>query len=480
MQDDWEKKIVPRLPAGSPEKAHELKAFQRARAFEQPEDLLRGLLYYVTGARSFAEVGVWGVIQQIANVSASDWRRRLRGASSWLDWLLRETLASSAPVSPWLVRGAWMRILLVDGTHLHCPGLHGTTWRLHTAVDLLQGRLSQVHVTDQSVPEQLTFFEIGPGDLIVGDNATGYAQRITYVHDHQADILTRFSPATLPLYTQQQERIHVLRWLKGRHARSGTICSMDGYIERENEIRPSRQRRTERRKGQLHELIPVRLIAYRLKPEAQNRAERRARRRASKGQRQIQADTIYLSHWIVVVTTLPKEQWSDEDILRLYQARWHIELMFKRIKQFLSVHRLRCETPQTAHATLTAILLAWALMEEGTQSLRQSLTEAMQLVHADQSGGLPPLELEMTVSPWERRPEGDVSQWMLTSLSVKLFCDQVKGEALTEQRVKTHLPQLTRFLHQGVRQRRSLYCDVCQWLVHPSVSRKTSQRQRTA
>ncbi len=41
------------------------------------------------------------------------------------------------------------------------------------------------------------------------------------------------------------------------------------------------------------------------------------------------------------MTTLSKEEWSDEAVLRLYQARWQIELVFKRMKQIISLDELR-------------------------------------------------------------------------------------------------------------------------------------------
>ena len=47
----------------------------------------------------------------------------------------REVLAVSTAASPWLVRGGWRRILLIDGTHFTCPGPLGMVWRVHTAFD---------------------------------------------------------------------------------------------------------------------------------------------------------------------------------------------------------------------------------------------------------------------------------------------------------------------------------------------------------
>jgi len=40
----------------------------------------------------------------------------------------------------------------------------------------------------------------------------------------------------------------------------------------------------------------------------------------------VQADTLYLAGWVLLITTLPRAHWSAQQVLRLYQARWHIEL----------------------------------------------------------------------------------------------------------------------------------------------------------
>jgi hypothetical protein len=70
----------------------------------------------------------------------------------------------------------------------------------------------------------------------------------------------------------------------------------------------------------------LRWIALRLSQQQREAAQRRKRRKASKRQQQVQADTLYLAGWVLLVTTLPAEQWTDQQVLCLYQARWHIEL----------------------------------------------------------------------------------------------------------------------------------------------------------
>ena len=121
-QDDWTKEVVPHLPAQVEEQAKKLKALERERSISSATDLLGGLLAYVYTAHSFQQLSMWSFFIGLANVSANDWRKRLRKASDWLDWLLQEVLAMAVLVSPWLVRTGLRGILLIDGTHLEVFG----------------------------------------------------------------------------------------------------------------------------------------------------------------------------------------------------------------------------------------------------------------------------------------------------------------------------------------------------------------------
>jgi hypothetical protein len=141
LADEWATQVVTRLPDNVQHQAMQLKAFKRSRQIGCATDLLRGLLAYVYTVHSFQHLSIWSVLVGLADVSANDWRKRLQRASAWLSWLLQEVLAVSTAVSPWLVRGGWRRILLIDGTHVKCPGAQGMVWRVHTAFDSAFGSL---------------------------------------------------------------------------------------------------------------------------------------------------------------------------------------------------------------------------------------------------------------------------------------------------------------------------------------------------
>jgi hypothetical protein len=131
-----------------------------------PGDLLRGLLAYELFGYSFRELGAWSLLSGLANISEAAWRKHLRRAVRWLDWMLRRKLAISTTQVPWLHAKGRHRVILVDGTHLRCLGRHGQVWRIHTADDLLAGQLTEVEVTDCSIGEDWRRFQLQEGDLV--------------------------------------------------------------------------------------------------------------------------------------------------------------------------------------------------------------------------------------------------------------------------------------------------------------------------
>lgn len=444
LDDDWNQEIVARLPEGTAEQARTLKAWRRAREIRSASDLRRGLLAYVYTAHSFQHLSMWSLLIQLAEVSANDWRKRLQKASAWGQWLLQELLTAAAPLSAWRVREGWGRILLVDGTHLTCRGPQGMVYRVHTMFDLLTGRLTQLKVTNTSVAECLEIFDIQAGDLLVSDAINSLRERVAYVRGKMADLVVRLNPKAMPLEESDGTIIKVVAWLKSRRAPSGRVCSREVWISQEGKR------------------FQIRLIGLRLSAEQRQRVERKKKRLASKRQRPLSPDTLYLAGWILLVTTLPQEHWSDQQVLSLYRARWHIELIFKRIKQLLSLHRLRCTTAATALPTLVFLLVGWALLEEESSAVRLAMREAMQRAqHEEEGPSWSPKE--PTSSWWQPEQSGPLSEWMLAEVSVDLFCQQVRGR-YTAERYRACLPRFQRFLGSGHRKRSHCYSQACAWL----------------
>lgn len=267
-----------------------------------------------------------------------------------------------------------------------------------------------------------------------------YAERLRFIQQQDAHAIVRVSPATVPLFEAEGTRIELVRWLKGRHAPTGRTLSRPLWLHTSQ--------------GPL----PVRLVALRLSQAQAQAARRKALKKASKQQRRVQPDTLYVAGWLLLVTTLPDEQWSAAEVLTLYRSRWHIELLFKRLKQLLELHRLGCKHPDSVRASLLAWLLSWLLQEEELVAARLHVQAAAAL--PDEVGALP--------TPQQGQQQA-LSEWTLACVSVDLLRGQVRG-SYSAARLRSCLPRLRRFLCGSHRKRTHWFSQIGRWLTTTSAS----------
>src|SRR6266852_4675685 len=359
VSDLWEREVEPRLPKELEVQAKNLGALQRKRGLSSAAQLLRARLSYALCAPSFRRVGVWAVLIGLADLSENAWRKALRRASDWLAWRLSELLAVS-PQSEWLAQRVVGRVLAIDGTHLKQVGGSGDDWRLHSAYDLRAGRRSRVTVTDEHSAESLAHYRLQAGDVVVADNGYGYRSSVATVAQQHADGVFRITPATFPLQDASGQAIEVQAWLKqaGEAVRSlACWCCYHGQA------------------------YAVRLVALQLPAEAAEAARKRKIKKACKDGRSVSEATLFFAGWLLLITTLPQGEWSAQDVLRLYRARWQIELFFKRLKQLLRLSLLRCVRADSVQASIRLLLVAWALHQEVAAELRASRLPAAQVLN---------------------------------------------------------------------------------------------------
>ena len=425
--EDWQTLVEQRLPAELQTQARALKAFQRARGLPSALHLLRGLLYYVLSQSSLRNVSVWSRLIGLTGkvISSQAWHKRLLASADWLLWLFNALLA--APKGHFC--GLSQRILLVDATHVSCRDKRADTWRLHCAYDLLAGRLAWVRISTQQVGEGFAHLLLQVGDIVVGDGAYSRAKQLLAVVKAGAFCLVRYSGAHLPLYAPlapawtKPYRLDVPAWLR-------TLSP--GLYERQAMV-------VEQEQG-----LPVRLIALVL-PEDQAEALRRQKQRQARDKgRTLSPQALFLAGFVLLVTTLPAQSWTTERLLELYRARWQIEVLFKRIKQVLSLHCLPAQTPQGAQAMICALLVAWMLIEDEVEQLRRQLSDAE------------PVECPL-------------SSWRLAQLAFESLRKVLEGH-WTNSRLRAVLPELRRlFVERRQRplrehQRRYQFCQqvLCQ------------------
>jgi len=434
IQEGWEQEVLSQLPLGYEQQARTMGAFVRARGLSCLGDLLRGLLAYVLCAPSLRQLGAWAVLIGLANLSHVAWQKRLRHARMWLLWLVSELLAVPAPAP--LVHQS--RVILIDATRLKEPGGCGDDWRVHLGYDLLAARLLDVRVSDRHTAEGFTLFDLRPGDLVVADR--GYCRRgqLAFVLRAGAQVVVRLAVFQVPLLDAHGQPLDVVAWLHERgHGQQSCVVAFEHEGER----------------------FAGRLIASALPEEAAERARAKQRRKASKQQRQLKEETLYLCGWFLLFTSLPTTEWSDEQVLTLYRARWQIELVIKRLKQLLKLAQLRGKTGLTNEATILALLVAWALLQPEVTLARQVLSQTIeQWLTAHQEARVTAAVSEQLAST----PAPTLSSWTITALGVQTLRQLVQG-SWTFARLQVCWPFLLRYLahrrrrpHQESRIRRHL------------------------
>jgi hypothetical protein len=65
---------------------------------------------------------------------------------------------------------------------------------------------------------------------------------------------------------------------------------------------------------------------------------------------------------IVATTLLDADEFTKDDLVTLYRARWHAELDLKSLKQTLQMDVLRCKTPELVRKELWTHVLAYNLI----------------------------------------------------------------------------------------------------------------------
>ena len=409
--DLWATEVVPHLPAEVESQARALGAFTRRRMLASATDLLRGLLAYVLLSSSFRHLGAWAVVNDVADISAVAWQKRLVKSRPWLAWLLGKLLAAPPPPPTLrLLRSAEGNILLVDATRWAQIGGSGDDWRFHLAYNFTVGRLAEVIVTDTHGGEHLGYYRIQPNDLIVADGGYGYRASVATVRKQQAHLITRIRPQTFPFELRDGQILDIVAQLRfaGPSVRewAGWCTAADG------------------------ERYAVRLLAAKLPAHEVRKAQARARRNAQKDGRTIQPETLLVAGWVLRITTLPAPRWPAEAILRVYRVRWQVELGFKRLKSGLTRGVLRGQTRASLEASILALRIAWVLQTSEAAHLRARLRTL-----AQDDG-------------WVQ------SSWALTTLSVDVLRQQVRG-GWGSQRVHACLSRLQRFLTSRVRQDRT-------------------------
>lgn len=320
-------------------------ALCRSRGVKGPTDLLRVALSYGFGGLSLAMASAWARVNGSGILSKRAVLKRLENSGAWLERLLADKLSTRLPTSP---SASSFRVRLVDATRVKLPGNRGRCWRVHVAYDPWAQRLLQVELTDDTGGELLGRFRLSSGDLVIGDRGYAHRRGLAYVVSQGAHFLVRMNWYNVPLNGADEKPFALFDQLKslgeGEQQEFEVCVAPDG------------------RNGL--PALPCRLVAYRKCERTTEAARKKLRREAQQQKRKLDPRSLEACAYVLVLTTVPRDNLSSDQALKLYRLRWQVELEFKRLKSLLALDDLRAKKPTLVRAALAAKMLGAVLVEE--------------------------------------------------------------------------------------------------------------------
>jgi hypothetical protein len=280
----------------------------------------------------------------IAQVSDPAILKRVRRASDWLQWM------ALGVMERWFFKGrpslseGPKRVRIVDGTNIQEPTSKGTSWRIHYSIELSSLLCNEVKVTGPEIGESFCRFVIEPGDLMIGDRGYAHKKGVYHVVSNGGDVLVRISLSSMGFQDPQGNRFDLLEHLRSlRFQRIGDWPVVISY--------------------QGHEIMG-RICAIRKSQTAAKKARKQIiREYKRKGKaRQPKPETLEAAGYTFVFTTLDQSIPADT-ILKIYRARWQVELAIKRLKSLLGMGRLHMMQPESVRAWIHGKLLLAFLVE---------------------------------------------------------------------------------------------------------------------
>jgi len=329
------------------QEARELGAFQRAREVKCALDQLRLVLAYCWGTRGLRLTAAWAEAVELAALSNVALLKRLRNSVVWLERLVCRLL--DAPSHERCVAAAKGRpVRLIDATTVPKAGRNnreaGGVWRIHSVFDLANERFTAFELTDESEGEVIDRADVVRGEIRVGDRAYLQPDRIRKVLDDGADIVTR-------------AKWNAARWLDAAGNRLDLIALLKkarrkGLIDKPIWI-----------KGSAKEPIALRLVAIRKPKHARDATIDKITRRARDMGRRLMPETLVAAEWVIIVTSLDRDEYPLDAISALYRLRWRIEIAFKHLKSGVGLATPPGQDPKSAKAYILCHLLLALLTE---------------------------------------------------------------------------------------------------------------------
>lgn len=327
--------------------AREFGAFERARKVKSALDQLRLVLAYCWGKPGLRLTAAWAEAIGLASLSNVALLKRLRNSTDWLERVVCRLIGTGAREAGLTVsKGRPVRF--VDATSVTKAGRDaresGGRWRIHSVFDLASECFTAFELTDESQAEVIDRAEVVAGEIRVCDRAYLQPDRIAKVLDAGADIVVRARWNNARWLDSKGDRLDLIALLKKERGK--------GFVDR-----PIWVQRSEKRP------IALRLVAIRKPKQARALSIEKLKRQARDKGRNLRPQTLIAAEWVIIVTSLDREEYPLTAISALYRLRWRIEIAFKHLKSGAGLTGPPGNDPRSAKAYILANLLLALLAE---------------------------------------------------------------------------------------------------------------------
>ena len=329
------------------DEAREFGAFERARKIKCAVDQLRLVLAYCWGTRGLRLTAAWAEAVGLASLSNVALLKRLRNSTDWLEKMVARLVGAGMPVAC-AAAAKGRRVRLVDATAVAKAGRddreYGGVWRVHSVFDLANERFTDFELTDEKKGEVIDRADVVAGEIRVGDRAYLQPDRVAKVLAAGADIVVRAKwngARWLDVDGNCVDLVALLKTARGK-----------GLMDRPIFI-----------KGSAKEPMKLRLVAIRKPKQARELTIEKIRRRARDMGRKLMPETLVAAEWVIIVTSLDRNEYPLAAISDLYRLRWRIEIAFKHLKSGVGLARPPGDDPKSARAHILCNLLLALLAE---------------------------------------------------------------------------------------------------------------------
>ena len=334
------------MPEGYEDACYATRAIVRNRDIKDPNDLMMLALFHLLTGCSLIEVSEISKLAKLGNISDVAFMKRFSNCTEWFKWILASLQENNKRIIQYELpeRLKPYRILAVDASDVTEKGKSGRIFRLHFALDIIHMHAALYNITTNSIGEHLRNFDLTENDLVLADRVYSCVSGIEYCLDKGCQYIARMRINSFKPYDANGKQIDLLSYVQNKE--SGEL---NAYARKE-------------RGENADKLYPVR-ICFRKKPDdIIDSTRKKLKRKESKKQTKINAETYVFNEYMVVVTSLDSS-FTVEEIVELYRYRWQVELYFKRLKSILNYGEMPKKSEKSIFAWLNGKLMVSLLIE---------------------------------------------------------------------------------------------------------------------